>query len=440
MAPPYPLAPPAPVLIVMIDGLGDRAWPELDGLTPLEAASTPHLDALTQRGAAGLLHPLGPGRAPGTDLAHFVLLGYPLSAYPGRTVFEAAGCGFPLSPDDVVFRVLYCTARLLADGSLVLVDHIAGADDGIYRHLTARLDDMRHEHLVVSLSYTGKREGMLTVTGGASTDVTESDPFSTGEPIAAVLPLDSADDPVAARVTAEAVTRFLTHAYREFRAHGPTRDADSLFPLLKWVGRKRQLPSFRARTGMDGVIISSVTSLRGLAAELGMHARQVDAHPDVAEDMARRIRYGQESLSDGAAFVLLHIKAADDAGHLKDPIRKRDVIADLDRGLAPLVERAGIPSDTVICVTSDHGTPSGTGLIHSGDPVPIIIEGSGIRADRVRRFAERDCASGMLGHLRGEDFMPVLLNARGTTRYLGARLTPHVGLHWPSEYEPFRVE
>jgi hypothetical protein len=63
-----------------------------------------------------------------------------------------------------------------------------------------------------------------------------------------------------------------------------------------------------------------------------------------------------------------------------------------------------------------------------------------VRIDAVERFAELDCAGGSLGHLRGEDFMPVLLNARGTTRYLGARLSPQVGLHWPEKYEPFRVE
>lgn len=440
MTPPYPLEPPAPVLVVMIDGLGDRAWPELGGVTPLEAAPTPNLDALAKRSAAGLLHALGPGRAPGTDLAHFVLFGYPQDAYPGRAVFEAAGCGFALAPGDVVFRVLYCTARRLEDGSLVLVDHIAEADDDTYRNLTARLDDMTHEGLVVSLVFTGNREGMLTVSGGASTDVTDGDPFSTGEVIAAVLPLDSADDPAAAAATAGAVTRFLDNAYQVFRSHGPVRGADSLFPLLKWVGRKQQLPSFRARTGMDGVLISSVTSLQGLAAEIGMDMRHPDATPGVAEDMERRLESAREALAGGATFVLVHIKAADDAGHLKDPRRKRDVIAEIDRGLASLVGRSGIPSDTIVCVTSDHGTPSGTRLIHSGDPVPIILEGPGIPADRVRRFAERDCASGMLGHLRGEDFMPVLLNARGTTRYLGARLAQHVGLHWPSEYEPFRVE
>jgi 2,3-bisphosphoglycerate-independent phosphoglycerate mutase len=101
--------------------------------------------------------------------------------------------------------------------------------------------------------------------------------------------------------------------------------------------------------------------------------------------------------------------------------------------------RSGLPASTIVCITADHGTPSGTGLIHSGDPVPVILSGPGIAADAVERFDERSCAGGSLGHLRGEDLMPVLLNARGTTRYLGARLSSHVGLHWPEEYETFRI-
>ncbi len=430
---------PPPVLVVMLDGVGDRAWPELDGLTPLGAADTPNLDTLTRKGAAGILHPLGPGRAPGTELAHFVLLGYPVAEYPGRVVFEAAGCGFELSPEDVAFRALFSSVRRSADGSLVLVEHFADVEDDVCREFTGRLGHLEHDGLTVSLAFTGARQGVLTVSGGASEDVTDCDPFFTGRPIAAVHPLDDARKPQAARRTADAVTAFLRHAYEVFRADGSGDSEASLFPVIKWVGRKRTLATFEQRTGMRGEIVGSGTLLAGITAELGMGFRSVPVLPDAGADVERRLSEASRAFEEGAEFVLAHTKAADTAGHAKDPSLKRDVITRIDRGLASLVERSGLPDDVLICVTSDHGTPSGTGLIHSGDPVPVVLNGQGVGADTVERFAERECATGTLGQLRGEDFMPVLLNARGTTRYLGARLSTHVGLHWPGDYEAFRV-
>ena len=51
-----------PGLLLIADGLGDRACPELFGLTPAEAADTPTLDRLAALGESGLLDPVAPGR------------------------------------------------------------------------------------------------------------------------------------------------------------------------------------------------------------------------------------------------------------------------------------------------------------------------------------------------------------------------------------------
>jgi len=399
---------PPRILVIMIDGLGDRAWPELDHQTPLEAAHTPHLDTLAQTGATGILHPLGPGTAPGTELAHFVLLGYPPADYPGRVVFEAAGCGLSLSPDEVAFRTLFSMVRREADGSLTLVEHFAPVKDELCRNLTARLGLFRHEGLTLQLVDTGSLQGILTISGGGSEDVTDCDPFFTGRPLAAVQPLDNARDRDAARLTAAAVTAFLHHAYAVFNNRGLCRDGLSLFPLLKWVGRKRRLPTLTEHTGLKGTIVGSGILLKGIAAELGLGFHAGSTLPDAGADMEARLEAASAAFTEGADFVLVHTKAADEAGHAKDPSLKRDVIADIDRGLAaltagdPLRADDPTPPGTLVCVTADHGTPSGTGLIHSGDPLPIVLRGPGVRADHVRRFAARDCASGSLGHLRGE--------------------------------------
>ena len=64
------------LLYVCLDGLGDDLIPALDDRTPLEAAPTPHLDALARRGRTGTVVTVGQGIAPESDIGVFGILGY----------------------------------------------------------------------------------------------------------------------------------------------------------------------------------------------------------------------------------------------------------------------------------------------------------------------------------------------------------------------------
>jgi 2,3-bisphosphoglycerate-independent phosphoglycerate mutase len=136
----------------------------------------------------------------------------------------------------------------------------------------------------------------------------------------------------------------------------------------------------------------------------------------------------------------VHTKAPDEAGHEKDPAGKRDVIAQLDAALPALWDNGLISDENLVIITGDHGTPSGTDLVHSGDPVPIALVGRGTMPDAVAAFGERACSSGGLGHIDGSDLMPIALNAIGRIKYMGARLTPEGGIFWPAQTEPMRTE
>ena len=69
--------------------------------------------------------------------------------------------------------------------------------------------------------------------------------------------------------------------------------------------------------------------------------------------------------------------------------------------------------------------------------MPLVVAGPGVRADGVASFGERDCAAGILGHLRGPDLMPVLLNAADRPLFLGSRPTPFRGADgYPAVLQP----
>ena len=63
------------ILIVVMDGLGDRGCEELGWKTPLQYADTPNLDWFTANGSAGVVDIIAPGVRPGSDTAHLSILG-----------------------------------------------------------------------------------------------------------------------------------------------------------------------------------------------------------------------------------------------------------------------------------------------------------------------------------------------------------------------------
>src|SRR6266568_7385803 len=100
----------AKLALVVLDGLGDIATGGPDSSTPLEAAVTPNLDALTQNAAQGRMIPVAPGITPGSGPGHLALFGYdPLQYEVGRGVLEALGIDFDLQPIDVAARANFCT-------------------------------------------------------------------------------------------------------------------------------------------------------------------------------------------------------------------------------------------------------------------------------------------------------------------------------------------
>jgi 2,3-bisphosphoglycerate-independent phosphoglycerate mutase len=181
-------------------------------------------------------------------------------------------------------------------------------------------------------------------------------------------------------------------------------------------------------------MVAGTPFLAGLAATLGLRSSHCVEGDDPAAAMRARLDLARAALDDGATFVFCHLKATDEAGHTKDPAIKRATIEAVDGALHDLAERFG---DVVVCVTGDHATPTSPEVIHSGDPVPFLMAGPGVRADRVDRFGEIHCADGLLGRLTGADVMPVLLNAADRPVFMGSRPTPVAGpAGVPCDVEP----
>jgi 2,3-bisphosphoglycerate-independent phosphoglycerate mutase len=390
-----------PIALVLIDGLGSRAHDVLGGRTSNEAASTPNLDALAARGSCGLLHAIGPGRAPSSEVAHWAMLGYAPHEFPGRAVFEALGRGQAVGAEHVFAYAALRPAERREDGWWLTGRPDPESDADEAAELVARCDGIEVDGLTFALEHVWRGEAVLRIGGGADDRVTDTDAFFRDRhPMLRPRPIV----PEAQR-TARACEEWSRDVIREL-------DGERFNVItLKWFGRPRQLPSFRDRHGLSGGFAAESAFLRGLGRCVGLDP--IESRLD--------LRLVADRLDEGDTFVYVHDKRVDEGGHTKDPLQKRAAIEELDAELEAL---AGLAERAIVCVTGDHATPASPDVIHSGDPVPLVLAGPRVRADVVTSFGELECAAGILGQLRGSDLMPVLLNAADRPLFLGSRPTP----------------
>ena len=398
-----------PIVVILLDGLADRAHEALGGQTGNEVAETPNLDALAAHGSCGLLYAVGPGRAPSSEVAHWSMLGYRPDEFPGRAVFEALGRGQEVSADDVLAYAALRPAERREDGWWLTGRPDPDGDEEEARRLVDRCDGIVVDGLTFSLAHVWRGEAVLRISGGADERVTDTDAFFRDRH---PLLRPQAAAPEAER-TAGACEEWTREVLRRL-------DGEP-FPVitLKWFGRPRAVPSFLERHGVTGTFAAESAFLRGLALALRLETIEARETGDPVGDLRGRVELAKRRLDAGDTFVFCHQKTTDAAGHTKDPEVKRETIERLDTALGDL------PTDrAIVCVTGDHATPASPDVIHSGDPVPLLVAGPGVRADGVDRFGELDCAAGILGQLRGPDLMPVLLNAADRPLFLGSRPTP----------------
>src|SRR5512133_2781772 len=181
----------AKLALVVLDGLGDIATREQGYVTPLEAARTPNLDALSKDSAQGRMIPVAPGITPGSGPGHLGLFGYdPLEFQVGRGVIEALGLGLELRAGDVAARANFCTL----DAKGVVIDRRAGRiDTAVCEELCAMLAQKVRkigDTEVIIKAGKGHRFVVLFRGAGLEGPLTDADPHREGLTIPAATPVN----------------------------------------------------------------------------------------------------------------------------------------------------------------------------------------------------------------------------------------------------------
>ncbi|MDY6990453.1 MAG: alkaline phosphatase family protein [Thermodesulfobacteriota bacterium] len=429
-------------ILVLLDGLGDRSYEILGDRTPLQAALTPNLDRLARRGSNGLFHASLPGQCLPSEIAHYLLFGYDLEGFPGRGLLEAVGYGIEFHDSDVL-----CLAHIASvtwkEGIPILAEKRPPMADEELGHLFSAIASHKAQGILFRLQQTRSNDAILIASGQVSPWFSDSDPMRVGQAMAKIWPLSNNPEPESAAQTAEAMNAYLTHCHGVLSEQevNRRREANGLPPAnflaTQRCGRRAEQEPFDQKWGMAGMFIASGAIYEGLAHELGLTFIRAKDTDKPGEDLRERIAL---ALADHAHdFIHVHTKVPDEAAHTGDPKRKEAAISSLDRGLDGLVQAVETRDDLLIVVTADHSTPSMGPLIHSGEPVPVMLVGPTVRRDGVNAFDEVSTAGGSLGMLRGRELMLTILNHADRSAMLGHHLGKGKRPYIPGAYDPFKL-
>lgn len=426
-------------LFLVLDGLGDWGFPELDGKTPLQAAETPNLDALASVGMTGLYHPLGQGVPLPSEMAHFLMFGYDREEFPGRGYLEALGYDIPLEKDDVALlsRVFGVEERR---GQFILVDEKPRITDDEAHVLQVDVANFSSEGLDIHFRPTRGVEGIVVVSGGASPHITDTNPIHEGRPIMKARPLAEASGDERAELTCRVLNDYLRWSYGRL-SHNPInrrRELEGKTALnivgTQRAGKYRYVEPFVEAWGLSARAFVAGRIFFGLCRHLGIDVSPVKDTGVPGKDLRERLEMAWAD--ETGDFLFVHTKAPDEAAHTGDPRVKKDVIEALDKGLSHLRKALESDPETLLVVVADHSTPSGGNMIHGGGTVPLLMVGPHTRRDDVVRFDEVSCARGGLGPLRGRELMRVILDQMDRGQLLGLRDAPGERPYFPGPFEP----
>lgn len=389
------------ILFWVFDGIGGLPHPDT-GLTEMETARIPHLDAFAKKSACGGLQPHGAGVTPGSGPGHLSLFGYPLDAFDlPRGVLEVLGAeggylngdwieDLDLGPEDLAMRGNFASLEEV-DGEVVISDRRANQisteeSRRVCLELSKNLSVEGYDLYVIPGK--GHRFALMIrgeeLTGG----LTDADPQKSGLPpkrVEALVP----EAARSARIVNDVIAQAMEVLKEESQAHTV---------LLRGIGCAPQIPALEELYGIRCAAIATYPMYRGIARLVGMDILDVGSMKH--EDQVRTLEENFEDYD----FFYLHIKETDSLAHAGDFDGKVGVFESCD----PLVARALELDFDVVAVTGDHCTPAVLGD-HSWHPIPTALWSRQVIGGGVQGFTEREVLKGTLGKIASRDLMPTAL-------------------------------
>ena len=383
-------------IILVGDGMSGHPVKDLEGRTTLESAQTPTLDLLTRQGIGGLIQNVPEGLPPGSDVACCSIFGYdPRKYYPGRAPLEAAVHGIQLEPNDVAFR---CNLVTINKG--IMQDFTAGhisQEDSVkaIALLQAELgsEDISFHHGVSYRNLMVFKNGPLQANCTPPHDIT-------GKRVAKYLPSGNG---------IERLTELKEQADALLQKAGLPANA-----VWFWgQGKIPSMPRISEKFNIHGGVITAVDLLKGLGKYAGLVTPQVKGATGFTDtNYKAKVKAGLDILSK-AEFLLIHIEAPDECGHMGDYKEKIRAIEDFDSEVVtPVYKQLTKQKQPFrVVVLPDHPTPVEL-KTHSNEPVPFVFyDSENLQDNPAEKFCEKTMINKGLLIEEGYTLLERIINA-----------------------------
>ena len=369
----------AKMVLIVMDGVGDIATKQTSYLTPLEAAYTPHLDALSKDSAQGRMIPVAPGITPGSGPGHLGLFGYdPLEFEVGRGVIEALGLGLELKGGDVAARANFCTMNSKG----LVTDRRAGRIptekcEELCALLASKIKKIGDTQVIIK---AGKEHRFVIIFRGKGLEgpLTDSDPNREGLPISTVKPTNTKS--LKQKKAAKLIAAFYKAALPLLAKQQPANGF-----LMRGIAHQPDIPTFEERYQMRPAAIAVYPMYKGLAQLVGM--KKIEGPQTIREQFERYV--AEHANYD---YFFIHYKYTDKYGEDGNFAAKKKAIEELDAALPVLLQK----KPDVLVITGDHSTPCAM-KGHSWHPQPVLIHSATSGSDKLDRFTETGANLGSLG-------------------------------------------
>jgi 2,3-bisphosphoglycerate-independent phosphoglycerate mutase len=391
-------------VVLIIDGASGWPCDDLGGLTTLQAARTPNLDALARTGLVGLSHTVPADMEPSSAIACMSVLGFdPALYYAGRGPIEAMALGIDLEAGQAALR---CNLVTVLDG--VMRSYAGGNIHSVESHpLIAELDAVLGDARVALHPGVNFRH-ILTVRDGGDLLATHCTP-----------PHDIPDHAVADHLPQGPAAGLLIdlmerskgllaeHPINQARVARGDLPVTQIWPF--WPGLQAVLmPGFLQTYGRRAALTSAVDLLRGLAKQASLDFLDIPGVTDGNDnDYAGQMAGALASLAD-YDVVIVHVEAPDAAGHEGDAAAKVAAVETVDALMVPQV--TGLGGGVRLLVQPDHPTPVAL-KTHVVEPVPFVLWGEGIEANGAAAYTEAEAAATEVSVTPGYRLMSVLLGS-----------------------------
>lgn len=393
-------------ITVLADGMADEPLEALGGMTCMEAAKTPVMDALAPLSEVGLVKTVPDGMKPGSDVANLAVLGYdPARFYSGRSPLEALSIGVPMKDTDVAMR---CNFVTLTEENCkyehrTIIDHSASE---ISTEDCAVLVDAVKKELIrdpFSLYVGTSYRHCLIWDRGRVVELAQPHDIP-GRVIGEYLPAE----PILRQMMERSFDILNNHPINVERAAKGLHKANSMW--FWGAGVRPALADFKEKTGMKGAMISAVDLLKGIATGAGMEVIIVDGANGMLEtNYEGKADAAVDALKRGNDFVYIHVEAPDEMGHQGSIERKVKAIENIDgRVLGRVKEKMDAWGEPYrILLMPDHPTPICV-RTHTGTPVPYLIYDSRKSVAGPAAYNEKTAAASGILHPVGYKMIETL--------------------------------